>query len=164
MSVTESITVKHDGPCGKPGCHALVGHYHPADFLGYASAVSNPAMSGPVQGRLGTPTPEFLRRSSLPTDDKSRKALPIFDGVLMYFPDAIAAVAHVSKLGNDQHNPGEPLRWAREKSTDQMNTAMRHMIDHGTGNQKDIDGSWHLAKAIWRLCAELQLTIEKERG
>lgn len=100
---------------------------------------------------------------TLPTEDKARKALPIFTGFLMYFPDVPAAVADVSKKGNDQHNPGEPLHWAREKSTDQMNTAVRHMIDHGTGNLKDTDGTWHLAKAIWRLCAELQLTIEAAR-
>jgi Domain of unknown function (DUF5664) len=99
---------------------------------------------------------------SLPTDDKARKALPIFDGVLMYFPDAALAVAAVSKAGNDQHNPGEPLHWAREKSTDQMNTALRHMMDHGMGNSKDTDGTWHLAKACWRLLAALQLAIEAE--
>lgn len=99
----------------------------------------------------------------LPTDDKARKALPIFTGVLMYFPDAIAAVAEVSRLGNEQHNPGEPLHWAREKSTDQLNTAQRHMMDHGVGNVHDTDGAYHLAKAIWRLAAELQLTIERER-
>ena len=97
---------------------------------------------------------------SLPTDDKARKALPIFDGVLMYFPDAIAAVAAVSKAGNDQHNPGQPLHWARGKSMDQMNTAVRHMMDHGTGVRQDVDGTWHLAKAAWRILAELQLTIE----
>ena len=98
----------------------------------------------------------------LPTDDKARKALPIWDGVVMYFPDSVAAVAEVSRLGNEQHNPGEKLHWAREKSTDQMNTALRHMIDHGQGNYRDTDGAWHLAKAIWRLCAELQLTIERQ--
>src|SRR5262245_47931312 len=43
---------------------------------------------------------------SLPTTDKERKALPVFTGVLMYFPDAIAAVAEVSRVGNEQHNPG----------------------------------------------------------
>ena len=99
---------------------------------------------------------------SLPIDDKARKATPIWTGCVMYFPDSLAAVAEVSRIGNDQHNPGEPLHWAREKSTDQMNTALRHMIDHGTGTLKDTDGAWHLAKAIWRLCAELQLTIERE--
>lgn len=101
---------------------------------------------------------------SLPTDDKDRKALPIWTGVMLYFPDALLEVARVSKIGNDQHNPGEPLHWAREKSTDQMNTAARHMLDHSLGNEHDTDGTYHLAKAIWRLSAELQLTIEKERS
>ena len=98
----------------------------------------------------------------LPTDDTARKALPVFTGFLMYFPDVPAAVAAVSKTGNDQHNPGEPLHWARDKSTDQMNTAMRHMMDHGVGTTRDTDGTYHLAKAIWRLSAELQLTIERD--
>ena len=101
---------------------------------------------------------------SLPTDDKARKALPIFRGPLMYFPDALLALAAVCKAGNDQHNPGEPLHWAREKSTEQMDTALRHMIDHGTGTTVDTDGMYHLAKAAWRLLAELQLTIEEAQG
>jgi hypothetical protein len=98
---------------------------------------------------------------TLPTDDKGRKALPVFRGPLMYFPDAILAIAAVCKAGNDQYNPGQPLHWAREKSTEQMDTALRHMMDHGMGNTKDVDGTYHLAKAAWRLLAELQLTIEK---
>ena len=101
---------------------------------------------------------------SLPADDNARKALPIFTGLLMYFPDACAAVAEVSRIGNDQHNPGEPLHWAREKSTDQLNTAQRHMMDYGTGVIKDTDGAYHLAKAAWRILAELQLTIERDRS
>jgi len=98
------------------------------------------------------------------TDAQTRKGFPVFTGVLMYFPDALAAVAHVSKLGNDQHNPGEPLHWARGKSTDQMDTATRHMVDHGVGDTKDADGAYHLAKAAWRILAELQVTIEKEKN
>ena len=100
----------------------------------------------------------------LPTDDKSRKALPIFDGLLMYFPDACLAVAEVSRVGNEQHNPGEPLHWARGKSMDQMNTAVRHQMDHGMGRKRDTDGTWHLAKAAWRNLAALQLAIEAERA
>ena len=102
---------------------------------------------------------------ALPTDDAERKALPIFDGVIMYFPDAIAEVARVSMAGNEQHNPGQPLHWARGKSMDQLNTAIRHMIDHKSGNP--FDGSfrgrvvWHLAKAAWRILAALQLAIEE---
>jgi hypothetical protein len=97
------------------------------------------------------------------TDYAGRKAVPVFDGVLMYFPDAVAAVAQVSKLGNDQHNPGQPLHWSRGKSTDQLNTALRHLMDHGVGEKRDTDGAWHLAKAAWRVLAALQLAIEAER-
>lgn len=100
----------------------------------------------------------------LPTDDKGRKGLPVFRGPLMYFPDAVLAIAAVCKAGNDQHNPGEPLHWAREKSTEQMDTALRHMMDHGLGNTRDGDGTYHLAKAAWRLMAELQLAIERDRA
>lgn len=100
----------------------------------------------------------------LPTDDEARKALPVFRGPILYFPDAICAIAAVCKAGNDQHNPGEPLHWAREKSTEQLDTALRHMMDHGMGRLKDIDGQWHLAKAAWRLLAELQLAIEAEQA
>lgn len=99
----------------------------------------------------------------LPTDDKTRKSIPIFDGVLMYFPDAIAEVAIVSRIGNDQHNPGEPLHWAKGKSMDQYNTGLRHTMDHKQGSRYDVDGARHLAKAAWRALAALQLDIEEER-
>ena len=100
---------------------------------------------------------------SLPTDDKARKAMPILTYLTEYFPDATLAEVAVSVAGNEQHNPGEPLHWAREKSTDQLNTAFRHVWDHKRGTVKDIDGQYHLAKAIWRLKAELQLQIEADR-
>lgn len=92
---------------------------------------------------------------------QKRKATPIYSGVLAYFPDALAAVAEVSRLGNDQHNPGQPLHWARGKSTDQMDSATRHMID-SRKDRFDTDGGRHLAKAAWRILAQLQLEIEEE--
>ena len=97
----------------------------------------------------------------LPTDATERKALPIVSGVLDYFPLALLEVARVSVAGNAQHNPGEPLHWARGKSTDQADTTVRHIMERGG---KDTDGQYHLAKAIWRLCADLQIEIEQERG
>jgi hypothetical protein len=97
---------------------------------------------------------------SMPTGYDERKNLPVFDGLLMYFPLACLAVAEVSRVGNEQHNPGEPLHWARGKSMDQANTALRHSMDHGMGKLKDVDGCWHKAKAAWRDLAELQLAME----
>lgn len=85
--------------------------------------------------------------------------MPIARGVLDYFPDAIAAVADVSRLGNEQHNPGEPLHWAKEKSTDHADCVARHLIERGT---LDSDGARHSAKLAWRALALLQIELEAE--
>ena len=98
----------------------------------------------------------------LPTEAKERKSLPIATGVLDYFPDALAAVAEVSRIGNDQHNgPGTPLKWTRGKSTDHRDALVRHLIDAG---KKDSDGTRHSAKVAWRALAQLQTEIEAERS
>lgn len=95
---------------------------------------------------------------SLPHDAKSRKEVPIYSGVLMYFPDAIAAVAEVSRIGNEQHHPGEPLHWDRSKSTDEKDALVRHLLEAGT---MDTDGVRHSAKVAWRALANLQKEIEE---
>ena len=97
-------------------------------------------------------------------DAVTRKSQPVYSGVLKYFPDALLEVAKVSKLGNDQHNPGEPLHWARGKSMDQLDAAVRHILDYAKGVPTDTDGGSHLAKAAWRILAQLQLQVEAERG
>ena len=98
---------------------------------------------------------------TLPTDAAERKALPLYSFMFKYFPLAWLEVVKVAVVGNEQHNPGEPLHWAREKSTDQLDCAFRHIFDHGMGQPLDTDGCYHLAKAIWRHMAELQLICEK---
>lgn len=98
---------------------------------------------------------------SLPTDPKARKAVPLAEGLLWYFPNALAAVAAVSKAGNDQHNPGQPMHHARGKSMDHADCILRHLIDAGT---KDTDGLRHSAKVAWRALALLQEEIERDEG
>lgn len=95
----------------------------------------------------------------MPSDADARKGVPLTSGVLDYFPAALAEVARVSKAGNDQHNPGEPLHWARGKSTDQADCIMRHLLERGT---VDTDGMRHSAKMAWRALALLQLELEAE--
>lgn len=97
---------------------------------------------------------------SVTTDAKARKALPLCTGVLDYFPDALLAVAEVSRVGNEQHNPGEPLHWDKSKSTDEADALLRHLIDR---SGKDSDGVRHAAKVAWRALALLQREIEAER-
>lgn len=99
--------------------------------------------------------------ASLPTDAASRKAAPMAQGLLWYFPNALAEVARVSKAGNDQHNPGKPLHHDRSKSSDHADCILRHLIDAGT---HDSDGVRHSAKVAWRALALLQEELEREEG
>lgn len=95
----------------------------------------------------------------LPSDPKARKRIPLATGLLDYFPDALADVAGLSLVANEQHNPGEPLHWSRHKSNDHDDCLMRHFMERGT---VDSDGIRHRAKVAWRALAALQLEIEAE--
>ena len=99
----------------------------------------------------------------LPTDKRARKETPLFSGLIKYFPDALAAVAQVSFQGNQQHNPGQPLHWAREKSADHADCAARHLFESGTMDMEDKPPQRHTAKLVWRALAMLQLEIEASR-
>jgi hypothetical protein len=102
-------------------------------------------------------------------DDKVRKSdWPVWDYVFGYFPLALLEEVRVAVIGNNQHNPGQKLHWARHKSTDQLNTALRHIFDYAKAKQegqvcpRDATGKSLLAQAVWRLKAQLQLDCEAE--
>mgnify|MGYP003132144272 FL=1 len=85
--------------------------------------------------------------------------MPVFTGVLKYFPDAIKEVSKVSLQGNKQHHPEKPLHWDRSKSNDELDALTRHLLDAGS---LDDDGIRHSAKVAWRALANLQKEIENE--
>jgi hypothetical protein len=97
----------------------------------------------------------------LPTDVKSRNDLPLCTGLLDYFPLACAEVAKLSKVANEQHNPGEPMHWARGKSTEHADKILKHLVDRGL---LDTDGMRHSAKIAWRALALLQQELEDAGG
>lgn len=95
------------------------------------------------------------------SDSAQRKATPIWSGVLRYFPDALAAVARLSKAGNDKHNPGEPLHWSRGKSNDHGDCLVRHQL---TPDEIDPEtGELHAVAVAWRALAQLQLLEEAKK-
>ena len=98
--------------------------------------------------------------SKITTNAAERKNLPLASGVLDYFPDALLEVARVSKIGNEQHNAGQPLHWARGKSTDHADALLRHLVERG---ETDSDGGLHSAKVAWRALAMLQEECEAKR-
>ncbi|MGL5074924.1 MAG: dATP/dGTP diphosphohydrolase domain-containing protein [Waterburya sp.] len=98
-----------------------------------------------------------MKQMILTTDPQSRKEIPITEGVIDYFPLALAEVAKCSFAGNKQHNLGKPLTWDKTKSTDHANCIGRHLIDRGSF---DTDGVRHSAKLAWRALALLQIELE----
>lgn len=95
----------------------------------------------------------------LSQDSQERKDTPIYSGVMAYFPLALAAVARVSKAGNDKHNPGQPLHWSRHKSTDHKDCIARHLIE--ADGVDPATGELHAAALAWRALANLQIAEEK---
>jgi hypothetical protein len=83
------------------------------------------------------------------------------DGLLDYFPNALAEVARLSFLATQQHHPGEPMHWDRAKSTDHRNKILRHLVDTDGVDDKNID---HWAMVCWRALAGYQVYLEKKHN
>lgn len=96
--------------------------------------------------------------SALPTGSLARKNIPLCRGVLDYFPAALAAVAELSRKGNEKHNPGQELHHARGKSNDHADCIARHLVDRGKIDPED--GESHSVKVAWRALALLQEELE----
>lgn len=99
----------------------------------------------------------------LSTDSEERKNTPLYSGCIAYFALALAAVARHSKRGNDKHNPGQPLHWAREKSTDHLDCIARHIVDANEYNE-ELKEYEEAAALAWRALANLQILEEKRLG
>ena len=94
---------------------------------------------------------------------QDRKTYPLYEGLFGYFRDALYRVARVSWVGNQQHNPGQPLHWARGKSMDHMDCAFRHA---GEFDENDFsDASEEAGGALcWRVLAVYQIYLERKYG
>lgn len=130
------------------GCHCV-------------SCIARIATPPILMQRTAGPTRQQTTSNSRPMDHKERKGTPIFRGVLMYFPRALVAVAQCSVAGNEQHHPGQPLHWDKNKSTDEADALVRHLMASGT---LDTDGIRHSAKVAWRALALLEREIEGEQN
>jgi hypothetical protein len=99
----------------------------------------------------------------LSTDSEERKNTPIFSGWINYCPLSHAAASRLSFRGNKKHNPGEPLGWARDKSTDHEDCMARHLIDINTFNE-ELQEYEDAVCMFWRAGMKLQLLEEKRLG
>tara|TARA_R110002033_G_scaffold75717_3_gene127368 strand:+ start:4074 stop:4448 length:375 start_codon:yes stop_codon:yes gene_type:complete len=105
---------------------------------------------------------ELERAKGKEEEKDDRKGMPVYSGVLTYFPDAIMEISKCSVAGQKQHNPNEPLGWDRSKSGDELDAMMRHLLEHAKGNEFDDCGTRHIVKSGWRILAFIQKTIEMQ--
>lgn len=101
---------------------------------------------------------------TLPTDSKERKSWPMYTGLLVYFPDALAAVSHHSWKSNEKHNPGEPVHWAKAKSDDHRDCILRHLTDAAQAEPGSAKEEEELLSLAWRALAELQTFYDRKAG
>jgi hypothetical protein len=92
-----------------------------------------------------------------------RKTYPLREGLFGYFYNALVRVANVSFKGNEQHNPGQPLHWARGKSKDQLDCALRHIGEYDP-QDFSAESEEALSAAAWRVLAELEIYLERKYG
>lgn len=125
----------------------------------HSSHYLNLCADNPVTSSKDSPS------TSLPVASELRKEHPVYSGIIKYFPAALAGVARVSKIGNDKHNPGEPLHHARGKSSDHADCIIRHLIDlcedYGKGVGRDEHGMAQVSYIAWRALALAQEWHEK---
>ena len=139
-----SLTAEHGWG---PTC--MAGKRTPGYGLRYRRAIPHDMVDDPMYERV-IPKPKPV----------NRKHFPMFTGFIKYFPRAARYCSHVSWKANEQHNPGEPMHWAKEKSADHADCLLRHMTDHET-NPMDDDGLLHYGKALWRAAALLETYLEE---
>jgi hypothetical protein len=118
--------------------------------------------------------------AGIPAGYTERKEFPLLTFLTAYFPDVIEATVRLCVQGNVQHGiekpaeqpfylEGDRIAWDRTKSTEELETLMRHLWDHtrakrGVGSLFDTDGHLHVVKAFWRAGTEAQKTIESLRN
>ena len=91
-----------------------------------------------------------------------RKQVAMSRGLKAYFPDALALVARHSVLMNEKHNPGQPVHWSREKSSDHEDCIERHGTSIAVDPNSLDDGQPHIVCRAWRALAALQLWAEAQ--
>ena len=70
-----------------------------------------------------------------------------------------AILARVSYIGSKQHHPKKQIHWDREKSTDDLDALMRHLMENG---MYDIDGVRHTAKIALESFSTLTKMLEED--
>lgn len=82
---------------------------------------------------------------------------PLHTVLFGMFPNALRALAEHAQFGNEKHNPGEPLHWSFDKSTQHADCVLSHLAKAGQTDPET--GKSHTIAVLWRACALLETEL-----
>lgn len=99
----------------------------------------------------------------LPTSSEARKAIPLYEALFGYFPNALVGIAEQSAAGNAKHSgPNTPLTWKFYKSDDHADCLLRHQLEYDKIDPET--GFYHAAAVAWRALAQYERLLIEEHG
>lgn len=82
---------------------------------------------------------------------------PLHTVLFGMFPNALRALAEHAQFGNEKHNPGEPLHWSFDKSTQHADCVLSHLAKAGQTDPET--GKSHTIAVLWRAFALLETEL-----
>ena len=106
----------------------------------------------PLQGRASDSASGGGRK-----DDKGKA--PIYQGVIQYFPRAVAAVSRISEFGSKKYAWGTDW-WHLEDAFERYSDALcRHLLKEATEENDSESGLQHAAHAAWCALGRLEVKL-----
>lgn len=92
--------------------------------------------------------------------------IPVWQGVLQYFPRALTAIGEVSRFGAKKHNDGVmPTEWRRYSAVTYSDSLIRHLLAENEGQVLDPEsGLLHAAHAAWNALARLERMLDAPKS
>ena len=117
----------------------------------------------PLAVEQGIAKPQAALFCTIVLHDAYVSAINVVNDLAADFAGRMHGDAAVSKEILDQlkADPSKFADIAKEKSTDEADALVRHLLDRG---KRDTDGVRHSAKVAWRALALLQREIEAEEA
>ena len=95
-------------------------------------------------------------------DQQKAAKVPMWQGVIAYFSNALHAVAAISKMGCVKHNNGKmPTKWRDYPVETYADAEMRHITEQGKGILYDSESHMlHAGHEAWNVLAKLEKLLE----
>lgn len=95
-------------------------------------------------------------------DRQKAAKIPLWQGVIAYFSNALQAVGAISRMGAAKHNEGKmPTKWRDYPVEVYADALARHITEEGKGDLYDSESNMlHAGHEAWNALARLEKLLE----